>query len=82
MHSSCILHRDLKPANILLNDDCTVQICDFGLARSIRGFKKLSDCNNYEKLRFRASSFEVKSPTKIRNLGSRDVFGSDDEDEK
>ena len=35
IHSANILHRDLKPANILLNEDCQVKICDFGLARSI-----------------------------------------------
>lgn len=34
LHTSNILHRDLKPANILVNDDCSVKICDFGLARS------------------------------------------------
>jgi serine/threonine protein kinase len=32
-----VLHRDLKPANILVNEDCSVKICDFGLARSIAG---------------------------------------------
>mmetsp|Transcript_6299 Transcript_6299/g.15112 ORF Transcript_6299/g.15112 Transcript_6299/m.15112 type:complete len:440 (+) Transcript_6299:73-1392(+) len=35
IHSAGILHRDLKPANILVNQDCTVKICDFGLARSV-----------------------------------------------
>ena len=33
MHDSKVLHRDLKPANVLLNEDCTVKVCDFGLAR-------------------------------------------------
>lgn len=35
IHSANVLHRDLKPANILINDDCEVKICDFGLARSL-----------------------------------------------
>ncbi len=37
IHSAEVIHRDLKPANILLNEDCTVKICDFGLARSVAG---------------------------------------------
>jgi len=33
MHSAGIVHRDLKPNNILINKDCDVKLCDFGLAR-------------------------------------------------
>jgi len=35
MHSAQMLHRDMKPSNMLLNSDCLVKVCDFGLARSI-----------------------------------------------
>lgn len=33
LHSANVLHRDLKPSNILVNSDCRLKICDFGLAR-------------------------------------------------
>ena len=35
MHSGDLIHRDIKPSNILLNADCSIKICDFGLARSV-----------------------------------------------
>lgn len=34
MHSAELLHRDVKPSNLLLNADCSVKLCDFGLCRS------------------------------------------------
>jgi mitogen-activated protein kinase 1/3 len=37
LHESKVIHRDLKPANILVNEDCSVKLCDYGLARSITG---------------------------------------------
>ena len=33
MHSSGVVHRDVTPANILVNINCDLKICDFGLAR-------------------------------------------------
>ena len=35
IHSANVVHRDIKPANILVNEDCTLKICDFGLSRVI-----------------------------------------------
>ncbi|CAK5282825.1 unnamed protein product [Mycena citricolor] len=36
LHSADVLHRDLKPSNLLLNANCDLKLCDFGLARWYR----------------------------------------------
>ena len=46
LHEARVIHRDLKPANILLNEDCTIKICDFGLARTVDD----TICNKTQKL--------------------------------
>ncbi len=35
VHSAKVLHRDLKPGNLLVNKNCDLKICDFGLARGV-----------------------------------------------
>ena len=35
VHSAKVLHRDLKPNNLLVNKNCDLKICDFGLARGV-----------------------------------------------
>ena len=36
LHSANIIHRDFKPSNVLINEDCTVKLCDFGMSRGIK----------------------------------------------
>ncbi|OWB65788.1 hypothetical protein B5S30_g1119 [[Candida] boidinii] len=46
LHSCGVIHRDLKPGNILVNANCELKICDFGLARiNNRDDKTYSDNN-------------------------------------
>lgn len=42
IHTANILHRDLKPGNLLVNADCELRVCDFGLAR---GFSQTVESN-------------------------------------
>eukprot|EP00747_Dinoflagellata_sp_TGD_P206433 gnl/TRDRNA2_/TRDRNA2_80140_c0_seq1.p1 gnl/TRDRNA2_/TRDRNA2_80140_c0~~gnl/TRDRNA2_/TRDRNA2_80140_c0_seq1.p1 ORF type:complete len:403 (-),score=76.34 gnl/TRDRNA2_/TRDRNA2_80140_c0_seq1:222-1430(-) len=43
MHSANVVHRDLKPLNVLVNKNCDIKICDFGLARGRAGFSHEDD---------------------------------------
>lgn len=33
IHSCNLMHRDIKTSNILVDSNCNIKICDFGLSR-------------------------------------------------
>jgi serine/threonine protein kinase len=45
-----VIHRDLKPGNLLVNADCELKICDFGLARGFIPVTGEADQNEALKL--------------------------------
>ncbi|KAF7343073.1 Mitogen-activated protein kinase [Mycena venus] len=46
VHSADVLHRDLNPSNLLVNANCDLKLCDFGLARSARPPPNFAEDNN------------------------------------
>ncbi|TMW66378.1 hypothetical protein Poli38472_004143 [Pythium oligandrum] len=47
IHSANVLHRDLKPSNLLLNSNCDLKVCDFGLARGVEPDEENMDLTEY-----------------------------------
>lgn len=47
IHSAKIIHRDLKPRNLLVNTNCDLKICDFGLARILNSQEYKNDMTDY-----------------------------------
>ena len=68
LHVANVLHRDLKPANILVNEDCSVKICDFGLARSIAGIDSANFLIAASSKRFKEEDHEMKSESSMDDI--------------
>lgn len=79
LHESNVLHRDLKPANVLLNEDCTVKLCDYGLARSTSGIQSAEmivnkqDSENEESFDGNSSISSNSMNFNMKNIGGSQV---------
>lgn len=68
-HASDVLHRDVKPANILIEEDGTAQVTDFGLAKNVG-----TDLTNTRSV---SGSLRYMAPERFAGISDQrgDVYG-------
>jgi len=75
IHSADVLHRDLKPGNLLVNADCELKICDFGLARGFNQAQKQGFMTEYVATRwYRAPEIMLSFANYVRERFSFFLF--------
>ncbi|MEM8998039.1 MAG: serine/threonine-protein kinase, partial [Acidobacteriota bacterium] len=71
VHQRLVIHRDLKPGNILVTDDGTVKLLDFGIAKELGAERTGTETS-------RALTLAYASPEHVRGEGvstESDVYG-------
>merc|ERR1712204_71257 len=71
VHTAGIVNRDLKPENIIINEECVIRICDFGLARGVT-----------ENLEIKMADIRTQSESILDLQQDDDTKHADVEDEK
>jgi len=62
LHVANVVHRDLKPSNILVNRNCDLKICDFGLSRACSGQLSRLDEDNSQPLTMYVTTRWYRAP--------------------
>jgi serine/threonine-protein kinase len=71
MHERGVIHRDLKPGNIIVCDDCSIRLIDFGIALNLEG-------RNQTFVGFEAGTPQYMAPERIKGRPGgppTDIFG-------
>ena len=74
-HSQLVLHRDLKPSNVLVTENGTAKLLDFGIAAALDEATQNETTPNLTQLTGRGLTLEYAAPEQI--LGEPTVAASD-----
>ena len=72
-HASGLVHRDIKPGNLLLSENGTVKIADFGIARAAQATKLTQIGSILGTAAYLAPEQAAASPSRQRPTSTRSV---------
>ncbi|MCB0729945.1 MAG: serine/threonine protein kinase [Ignavibacteriae bacterium] len=66
-HNNLVIHRDLKPSNILIQNDGTIKLLDFGISKVLSAESERSDLPTITQAEINLLTPEYSSPEQIKN---------------
>ena len=68
VHSTNVIHSDFKPHNILIDKDCQVKLCDFGISRTLPDSLQGKGSGNSKRIRDSIIKHNLKSDKSDRAI--------------
>lgn len=66
-HNNLVIHRDIKPSNILIKNDGTIKLLDFGISKVLSAEGENSDLPTITQAEIHLMTPEYSSPEQIKN---------------